>query len=112
MTRPGCGERTRFTDAELKALSARGGGGHHVLEDGYACELEATHPGPHLFLAQAYDDGELWLAWDGEHRELLPLAPCEAEEAEGDQEVCTLPAGHHGRHSFELDGQTGRLPPL
>ena len=115
MTHPGCGERTLFTAAELVALDARGEG-HHVLEDGYSCELDSAHPGPHLLLAQAYNDGELWLAWDGEHRELLLLAPCEAEESRTDDlepELCTLPADHYGRHSFEMDSHlTGRIPPL
>ncbi|HZD71235.1 MAG TPA: hypothetical protein VFA45_20735 [Actinomycetes bacterium] len=108
MTYAWCGERTVFTSAELDALDAKGGG-YHVLEDGYGCELESGHPGSHLFLAQAYDDGELWLSWNGEHRELLQLGPCEAET---DGWVCELPAGHYGRHSSEDDVQTGRLSPL
>jgi hypothetical protein len=103
-----CWVEILLTDAELAELAAIPQPANE-LETQLWCELEAEHPGPHLTLGQASGDIEWWLRWGLGGRDLVVLVPCSAE---GDDHVCTLPLGHPGGHSFELEPGGGRTPSL
>jgi hypothetical protein len=106
---PVCRELIILTDAEIAHLVALPDAAHMVEED-LQCELQAGHAGPHLALGQAYGHNELWLRWlPPNQRDLVPLQE-EGSCPEEDDQLCELPAGHVGAHSFEMGEGGGRTP--
>lgn len=94
-------------------------GGVHEIQAEMACELEAGHPGPHYALAQGYaarpefpgvSCRSRWVRWnDGADHDWLDIedsAHCwtdgpSLEEVPDENDVCRLPGGHEGCHTFE-----------
>jgi len=67
------------------------------------CELAAGHEDSHVAFAVAARGGNQlwWLRWAERLRDLVQIDLCEGEDAD-ERDVCLLPHGHRGPHSFEI----------
>lgn len=107
----GCPARLVFDAATLAFLQTLPQGAHEMDARIRWCELEPGHDGQHYNLGQHSGEHEWWVHWpDGAERPtgVVQLAGCSAvsvPDAVGDDEVCTLFAGHPGRHNFTFDGR-------
>lgn len=89
--------------AEAEAIEGQNG----YIPGELGCCLDAGHAGPHWSFVETptttkSDDGpEVWVRWDGTGVALVTTAMCN-EEARDDRDgdMCLLPAGHVGSHSF------------
>ncbi|WP_063731084.1 hypothetical protein [Streptomyces sp. RTd22] len=94
-----------LTDQEITRLADLPHAAHEVTP-GLDCELELGHEGPHYALAQADDRSHdsvtnWWLRWDEANgpREWVHDPACRVDSPTGD-ELCLLPEGHAGGHSW------------
>ncbi|GFE19995.1 hypothetical protein [Streptomyces nigrescens] len=99
-----------LTAEEIARLSALPDGAHEV-KPVLGCELESGHGGPHWAQAQAEDRGadsitNWWLRWDDsiDLREWAHDDTCRVDSTAGDpdHDICLLPVGHAGCHSWAL----------
>ncbi|MEU5324857.1 hypothetical protein [Streptomyces parvus] len=76
----------------------------HVL-----CELGEGHDGAHS--AMLWDEGgrpgsAVWVRWDRERPQLLPLPWCPARDPRNADDACGLFAGHPSGHGWEVTDPT------
>lgn len=110
-----CSKLVVLSEREVRLLSEIPHGSTSVDTE-FQCELEAGHRGPHAVLGEwskpvgagRLASGEAvtwWVRWEDPtgRRDVVPQATCPAETRPGEvmSEVCTLFAGHPGRHDFE-----------
>ncbi|WP_019546446.1 hypothetical protein [Streptomyces sulphureus] len=106
-----CPARVFFLREELTLLPEDGFG----VESALWCVLERDHAGLHHTLTQCLRGTDslpprnLWTRWPagrshGPPRETLVLPSCDERFLEGttQEERCSLPDGHEGRHSYEF----------
>ncbi|MEV8639452.1 hypothetical protein AB0395_48210 [Streptosporangium sp. NPDC051023] len=94
---------TELTSDEYRILDELPDGANTVEVEAH-CWVQEGHPGQHMTLGQACgaEDVEWWLRWGDEGRDLAAVEMCpEADPASAD--LCLLPAGHWGRHSYGLE---------
>lgn len=112
-----CESSVTLTAAEITYLE-RLPAPAYAVEPELPCELQAGHAGPHLAVGQSCEgeDGRaVWARWTSPAaREWIAVADtCPAEDTSDpedlDSELCQLPEGHVGAHSFEMDSP-GRDP--
>jgi hypothetical protein len=99
-----CGIDTEITAAQFAALSALPDPVEPVTRR-HACDLAAGHEDDHIAFVVASDGGDTWwwLCWGRQGQVVVQIDPCEVTEPELPAlEICLLPAGHPGSHSFDL----------
>ncbi|MGP3919963.1 hypothetical protein [Nonomuraea sp. 10N515B] len=94
MPEAACPHYNVLTDAEWGPLSGKYVANERKLA--YGCELQPGHAGPHMSevqLVPADPDQFVWIRWTDRQRELIALAPCQAEyvsDRAEDPTVCTM----------------------
>lgn len=107
----GCPAWLMFDPATLAFLQALPQGAHEVDARPRWCELEPEHDGQHYSAGQHSGEDEWWVHWpDGATRptgmsHLTGCAAVSVPDADGEDEPCTLFAGHPGHHNFTFDGR-------
>ncbi|WP_328545444.1 hypothetical protein [Streptomyces europaeiscabiei] len=96
-------EGVEFSADEVQRLEQLPNAAHEVKSP-LDCELEAGHAGLHVGLAQSEDRGtdgitNWWLRWSDQSREWTHEPTCYTENHDA-SELCLLPAGHEGAHSW------------
>ncbi|MEV4416076.1 hypothetical protein [Catellatospora sp. NPDC049609] len=98
-----CTECTRLTYPELLFFFETTGDGETERQ---RCALQRGHPGAHTAGIAKHEtgaEGAWWLQWDSGGHHCIELAHCTAyRAAHPDYDICQLPAGHWGYHSWLL----------
>ena len=102
-----CRATAALSQQELDALDKLPQGANEINFTTLSCELEAGHAGPHLALGQNYGARARWLQWAHDWLDIAHEDHCEADrplfgDIPGDRDMCLLPVGHSGAHSFEI----------
>jgi hypothetical protein len=70
------------------------------------CALQNHHVGPHMAHVHQFPhvgaSEAMWLVWDDGLRDWRRIAHCSAYSAEPDYDICQIPEGHEGHHSWLL----------
>ncbi|MCC8481152.1 hypothetical protein LMJ41_25170 [Streptomyces globisporus] len=96
------------SDAVLR-LTAPGADSPEDPEPYVLCELGEDHDGEHA--AMLWDEGRrpgsaVWVRWDAERAQLLPLPWCPDRDPRNADDACGLFAGHPSGHSWEITDPT------